>query len=625
MKIATVPSKRRKELIIIGILLIGLPIIIFGGYQVYQLIVRASEDSKPKNVVISNLTTSSVTISWTTDGQSYGSVIPVLNGEEKTPVTDVKRGNKKRYTHHIILETLDPNTEYQFIIISNRDRYQSEGSKNFVFKTAPQSATSPTPSSIYGSVNGASGDDLVVYALLKDQSAYPISTVISTGGNWLLDISSFRKISDKSLVLMNDAVNIVLVAIAGPNKGAVVEGRFSDLFDSNGKLKDTKKLTIADNSDLYSFFPSVSMLEAYISTQPEPEPEPEPPTPTPTPSVPVEQPTESIVDDTGDFVRTFRIVQDLQWIDMVTEGGGTVTGSTGESTVEIVNITDTGFSVIWVSESKEQGYINYGTSRDSLSNQANDERDGITSRGNYYVHSISVGRLQPDTEYYFEVKSGGNTYDSSGNKYSVKTFPTLSSPPPFESVTGVVEGMPEHNEAILTAYIVDEDDSGSSGESLKLATLADENGKWILSIADSRVSDGSTYFEYTSGDSLYVDIVSTISFDTQKESMEGISDRDVEISLGASADDSGISYTRVELLANYGILGFSSGVNPDIDLTDITTYKIDPRSADIPKTGILDNMIYLILLSLGLVGIGIYSYKRSMTRPKKKGTMVKGL
>jgi hypothetical protein len=616
MKIATVPSKKRKELTIIAILLIGIPLVVFATYQVYNLITRASVEAKPNNVLLSNLTTSSVTVSWVTDVTATGSVIPVVNSSEKSPVVD-KRGSGKRYTHYVELTNLEPNTDYQFIIVSDSKKYSSEGSKNFTFKTAPITADTPTPNPVHGSVNGGSGDDVMMYALLKDKSTYPVSAVMPTGGNWIMDLSALRKVSDKSLVVVSGSTNIVIIAVSGPNRGAVVEGSYSDLFDSNGKLKDVHPLTIGDNSNLYTYFPAVAMLEAYsIET-------PTTPTPTPsyTPTTPVEEEEE---EEEEIFDRRFRIVHDINWIDMVTGDGTAVTANTGAPTVQVTNLTDTGFTVIWVSEEKEEGYISYGTSASSLSSDASDERDGLTNKGSYYVHSVSLSRLQPDTTYYFEVKSGEDTYDNGGSKYSVETFSTLSSPPPFQSVTGVVEGMPDHNEAIAVAYIKDGDDSGSKGESNKVSTLVDESGKWILSIADSRVEDGSSYFEYTSGDSMYIDILSTVSTDTATESMASVTEGDIETSLGVGSSSS-VGYTRVELLGNYGILGYTSGTNPDLvsDPTD-PSYSVG-SGTETPKTGIFDNVVYLILLSLGLLTTGVLIYRSNMTKPKRKGKMVRSL
>lgn len=608
MKIATLPAKKRKDLIIVGILLLGLPVLIFASYQVYQLVIRASVEAKPNNVVITNLTTTSATVTWLTDVTATGSVIPVVNGSEKSPVVD-KRGSGKRYTHYVEITNLEPNTEYQFVIVSDSKKYTSENSKNFTFKTAPITATTPTPNPIHSSVNGGSGDDVLLFALTKDKSTYPVSAVMPTGGNWIMDLSALRTTSDKSLYITTNTSNIVVIAVTGVNKGAVIEGAYSDIFDSSGKLKDVYPLNVSENTTLYTYFPPVSMLEAYAAVEE-----------TPTTPVVVIKEEEPIVEEELD--RRFRIVQQLNWIDMITGEDGTQSENFGEKTVEIVNLTDTGFTVVWISQIKEQGYIQYGTSKDSLTNKVYDERDGLTTKGTYYTHSVSISRLQPETTYYFEVVSGDETYNNQEQKFSANTFATLSSPPPFDSVSGIITDMPDHGEVILTAYIEDKDESGSTGKSLKMSTLVDENGKWILSIADSRTSDGAEYFEYTNGDSFNIDLLSTVSSSTHTESIEGIKDKDVEVELGTG--QTAVGSGSVILLDNYGVLGFSTGVNPDL----VSTNTSDPTSevnttSEIPKTGILEDTIFQLSLAFLFFFFGIIFVLKKKAPKIKMKDMIK--
>lgn len=539
MKIARVPSKKQNNLVLI-ILIVGLPLLVYASYQVIQLVTKASADTEPKNVLLSNLTTSSVTVTWTTDSQTRGTVSILKNGATQEPVIDT-RGNTKRYTHFVELTGLTPNTSYDFVVVSDGTEYTATGNNKFTFKTAPITADTPTPNPIHGSVNGITGDDVLVFAVLKDKSVYPVSATMPSGGNWIMDLSAFRKISDKALVISSDDTNLVLVVVSGTTKGGQLEGAYSELFDSNGKLKGTQIFSIGESTQLYSSFPTVAMLQpAVVAENPKPDvviPEPE----VPKEEIPiVEEPT------TGG--RTFRLVKDLPWEDMITTD--TLTWPSGSSTVQVTNLTDTGFTVIWVSQVSEQGYVNYGTTPSELSNQANDERDGVTNRGAYYVHSVSITRLQPEMKYYFEVISGNNKYDNSGNKYTATTFATLSTPPSYVSITGTVSNMPESNEGIVVAYIKDMDGTGTSGQAGSISTLMDENGKWILSIADSRSSDGSVYFEYTSADSMYFDILSTIpSFTPISVSMNSITSKDIGITINKND-----TTTTVQKLSNYGVI-----------------------------------------------------------------------
>lgn len=529
MKIARLPYKRKNN-VVIWILVIGLPLIVYTSYQTVQLISRAGGDSRPENIAVTNISTSSATISWVTETSIKGSVVPILAGNEKSPVVD-KRGNDNRKTHYVELTSLEPNTEYDFKIVSGSDEYESDDDVTMSFKTAPITAGTPTPNPIHGTVSGSSGDDVIVYAMLKDKSSYPVSAIIPSGGNWITDLSGFRKVSDYSLVLTENTTNLVLVAVGGINDGAMLEGTYATLFDSNGKLKSTTDFTLDDNSDLYEYFPENSLLtekpevpiEPKEEVKEEPEKEPE-----------EEEPTNEL---------NFRIVMDLEWIDMVS--GGSVTATTGASSVQVTNLSDTGFTVIWVSAEKEAGLINYGTSPSSLSSEALDERDGATNRGTYYVHSVSVTMVQPETKYYFKVKSGDVQYS---NTFDVTTYATLSSPPPFESITGEVKNIPTTGELVVVGYITDKDGSGTTGSSNKISVLVDDNGKWILSIADARNTSGSSYFEYTSTDEITFSLVSTVNSDSLVKTISSAKDADVEITTGSGSSG------NVDVLDNYGVL-----------------------------------------------------------------------
>jgi hypothetical protein len=540
MKIARVPSKKRNILTLI-ILIVGLPLLVYASYQAVQLVTKASANTEPKNVLLTNLTTSSITVTWTTDSQTRGTVAIVKNNTEGTPVIDT-RGNTKRYTHFVELTGLEPNTTYSFVITSDTTKYTATtGNSKFTFKTAAITAETPTPNPIHGSVEDVSGDDVLVFAVLKDKSVYPVSATMPSGGNWIMDLSAFRKISDNSLVISNSDTNIVLVAISATGSGDMFSGSYSELFDSNGKLKSTQAFNIGENTELYSSFPNTAMLLAENTVVEEDNEDP-----VVVPEEPEEEiPTEEEPTTGG---RTFRLVKDLSWEDMVVAGG--LTWPYGASTVQITNLTDTGFTVIWASQKSEQGYINYGTSSSDLSSQGNDERDGVTNRGTYYIHSVSLTRLQPETKYYFEVVSGTNKFDNSGKKYTVSTFATLSTPPSYVSITGTVSNMPESEEGIVVGYIKDMDGTGTANQAGPISAVLDENGKWILSIADSRSSDGSVYFEYTSADSMYFDILSTIpSFTPVAVSMNGITGKDIGLSISTRE-----TTTTIPKLSNYGVI-----------------------------------------------------------------------
>ena len=63
--------------------------------------------------------------------------------------------------------------------------------------------------------------------------------------------------------------------------------------------------------------------------------------------------------------------------------------------------------------------------------------------------------MQPDTTYYYEIKSGSSTYDNGGSKYTLKTVKTPSSPPAFQAVKGTLNNMVTGADGIIFGSIED--------------------------------------------------------------------------------------------------------------------------------------------------------------------------
>jgi hypothetical protein len=529
---------QKRQLKIVVALIIGIPLTIFAVYQGVQYLSRASADSTPQDVVITNLTTNSLTVTWFTESSADGYVVPLLNGVEQSPVRD-KRGSGKRTSHYVELRSLEPSTKYSFTIVSGGSKYTNSSGIDYEFTTAPVGTETPIPNPIHGTVTGITNDDVVVYVFPKNKSTYPVSTTIPSGGNWIVDLSSFRKVSDKSMVKITDDTELVLMAKNSTGKGAVLEGAYSSLFDSNGKLNQTLSLAIGEVGDLITHFPDDSKLgtKAVDTTTT---------TSTPTPTSTTTPISDSVEDDTV-IDRDYQIVHDLRWVDMVTEQAVSNLQS-GESTVLITNLTDVGFTVVWRSSQKVDGYIKYGTSKTTLIEEVWDVRDGLSNRGTYYAHSVESKRIEPDTTYYFTIYSGEDVYNSSGEMYSVTTLSTLSSPPPFETRSGSLGEVSTPGDWIVVAQIVDDDEAGTLGSSKLISTIPDDNGYWILTVGDSRSEDGSAYFSFSNSDIL------NIYFLGAKEKVFEFPMSLSEITLDTSLVGINVLESSVKLLSDYGIV-----------------------------------------------------------------------
>jgi hypothetical protein len=526
---------QKKQLRLVIILLIGIPLTLFAGYKGFQLITKAGVEATPKDVIISNVTTNSMTISWVTEKSTDGYVIPILNGTSQSPVKD-KRGSGNRYTHYVELKGLEPDTKYDFQIVSDGTKYSDDQGEDYQFTTAVLSSDTPVPNPIHGTVTGFSSDDVLIYALLTNKTSFPVSTIVPSGGNWIVDLSTFRSITDDSLIRVTDDTQLTLIARTSTTKGVSIEGSYSTIFDSNGKLNPTYTFEIGEQTDLMTYFPTESKLIAKeIEVTP----------PIVTPDIVIDD-TEEETEYDSEEDTVYEIKKDLVWGNLVEDSAGPNLDS-GEDTILITNLTDVGFTVAWRSSSKEEGYVKYGESKTDLSEEAQDVRDGLTTKGKYYSHSIELSRLTPETAYYFAVYSGEDVYNNSGQYYLVETFPTLSSPPPFETRSGSLENITDPSDYILIAKLVDEDESGSTGESEYVSTIPDENGNWILTVGDTRTKDGLQYFTFSSADSLKMFIVgnSTKTFDYTA------TQTNIEIDTILIGS---VSTTKISLLEDYGLI-----------------------------------------------------------------------
>lgn len=523
---------QKKQLTIVIILLIGIPLTLFGIHKAVQLFTSAAGDTQPRNIVVANVTTNSITVTWTTESKQTGSVVSILNGSKSGTVTD-KRGSSKRHTHYTELKNLEPGTKYEFKIISGGEEYSGTDGHDFSFTTANITTDTPVPKPIHGHLEDNKGNDVLIYALPKDKSTYPVATIPSENGNWLLDLSSLRKVSDKSLSVISNSTELVIIASSAVDSGGIVQGTHGNIFDSSGKLTET---LISSGTQYDTYIGNESKLIAKEETPVDSEEE--------KPYVPpiVKEPEEE-----EPFDRDYELRTDLVWINLVSSDGSTSStpDSYGVDTVMITNLTDVGFSVLWFSQQKETGHIMYGTSQKGLPDRGRDERDGISSQDKYYLHSIEVTQLEPETKYYFKIYSGEQIYEET---FEVTTFKTQATPPQFETISGIAKAEDYQSMAVIATF-VDKDEVGSTGESLPISTLVDSKGSWILTTGAARDQQGG-YFNKSSNDvvrfkPIYLTKPSAVEM-TFGEATTG------EVRLTIS--DSKATFTKIPRLSDYGIL-----------------------------------------------------------------------
>lgn len=150
----------------------------------------ASADATPKNVRITNIDSSSFTVSWTTTKQSVGFV---KWGSQKDSLPNkTSDEDSLNHVHSHTVTNLLPSTTYYFILVSEDTMFDNNNIP-WEVKTGPELPLPFTSHAASGTVVDSVGNPVsnaLVYVTVGGGS--PLSTKTSENGNWFLPISRSR-------------------------------------------------------------------------------------------------------------------------------------------------------------------------------------------------------------------------------------------------------------------------------------------------------------------------------------------------------------------------------------------------------------------------------------------------
>ena len=163
--------------------------------------------------------------------------------------------------------------------------------------------------------------------------------------------------------------------------------------------------------------------------------------------------------------------------------------------VKISNITDSSFTITWLTQDKADGFVIWGKSK-SLGQTTNEE-----TKAKGYTHSATITNLEPETTYYFKINSGGDLYDNDGSPWETKTAPKLSSSetPAIQNISGFIVnalGAPATSALVFV----------KAGGSNLLSTYTSENGNWIIPLNKIRTSDLNNSYKINGQDLLEINV-----------------------------------------------------------------------------------------------------------------------
>lgn len=159
--------------------------------------------------------------------------------------------------------------------------------------------------------------------------------------------------------------------------------------------------------------------------------------------------------------------------------------------VRIANITDSSFTVSWITSKPLTGFVHWGEGENSLNKTELDEV-GVDS----FTHTATIDGLSPQKTYYFKINSNGSDYDNNGLAWKTATGNQL---PAISSSLGLISGSvltSSGNPAANTLIYVTI--SGSS----PLSTISSQNGSWVISTSAARSSSLDSYIQINNQTSL---------------------------------------------------------------------------------------------------------------------------
>lgn len=214
--------------------LLGLALITFATIltsilvrQGTNLVGKAAPSNVPQNVRITNVTSTSFTVSYTTDAVVSGSISYGKNENLGQALLD-ERGPNSRKTHSIKVTNLSPSTKYLFSILSADEKFLNNGLPYEVTTGPNIIAKKPKAGFIVGKVvnlNGESISDGLVYVTIGKSQA--LSTVTKKDGTYSLSLEDTRSEDLASYSDFKDSR--IKILILGPDGSSNVLALYKDV------------------------------------------------------------------------------------------------------------------------------------------------------------------------------------------------------------------------------------------------------------------------------------------------------------------------------------------------------------------------------------------------------------
>lgn len=198
-----------------------------GGFSIQasrRYISKASIETAPRELKITNISSDSFTVSWITQNKTTGLV---YFGEETSFLGDIAKDLRDKdssepqsfLTHYFVVENLTPQKKYYFQIFSDRKTYNNEG-KSYEVSTGPEK-TLPESDIAQGKIltsEGQPSNNTIVY--LSIANTVMQSALTDSSGNWMIPLSTARTQDLKNFSDYDRKAQIMEIFVQGETQNA---------------------------------------------------------------------------------------------------------------------------------------------------------------------------------------------------------------------------------------------------------------------------------------------------------------------------------------------------------------------------------------------------------------------
>lgn len=183
---------RIPTLLVLFILIVGLGSLIFLMENVWSFFAWSNSATNPKNISISNITDSTLTVSWQTDKPTTGAITyrekGLLNPQFLAlDNRDTSGVSPDHQLHYVTLRGLKPDLDYEIEIVSGKSKQTLTAATGPTLKSPPVAATP-----VYGKLQFKQLFTREVLISGNLAGSQTLSAPVASDGSWVLPLSSVR-------------------------------------------------------------------------------------------------------------------------------------------------------------------------------------------------------------------------------------------------------------------------------------------------------------------------------------------------------------------------------------------------------------------------------------------------